>query len=102
MKTFNILSITLAATVVFVAMVWPYGAHAAEKHSALCLLSTESSGEQKDRFIEVDDFDSAAQCSKEMVPLTKDDNYIGEGGTNQHMKRVDWNLDCYCIQKRAD
>ena len=90
----KLLSAVLLMTLSFTAV--------AEKHSALCLLSTDSGKIQKDRFVEVDDFDTKQQCVDEMQPLTKDKDYVGQGGTNNHMLRVDWNLDCYCIKKRSD
>lgn len=43
-------------------------------------------------------FDTKERANAAVRMFAKSDEFIGEGGTNGHVDRVDWNYDATCIQ----
>ena len=51
----------------------------------------------KAEFVRIDDFDSYDKCIDTITMLAHSNEFIGKGGTNHKVPRVDWNYDADCV-----
>ena len=47
----------------------------------------------KAEFVRIDDFDSYEKCLATISTLAHSNEFIGKGGTNEKVSRIDWNYD---------
>lgn len=71
-----------------------------ERWAAIGIVETQIDGQEAEaKHAEFDNFAARDLCIAFIDPNSASDDYIGEGGTNNSMAKVNWNYDALCVQK---